>query len=53
MKRSLTLLLTIGVAAVVTFAIPTAAYAEERTCRGSIGAVTVDTSGCRPTPPAR
>ncbi len=42
MKRSLTFLLATGVATVVAFAVPTAAHAEETTCRGTIGAVTVD-----------
>jgi len=41
MKRSLTLILATGVAA-LALAVPTAAHAEERTCRGTIGAVTVD-----------
>lgn len=42
MKRSLTLLLATGLAALAALAVPTAAHAEERTCRGTIGAVTVD-----------
>jgi len=42
MKRSLTLLLATGVASVIALAIPTAAHAEETTCRGGLGAVTVD-----------
>ena len=42
MKRSITLILATGIAAAAALAAPTAAHAEETTCRGSIGAVTVD-----------
>ncbi len=42
MKRITTLVLAAGIAAAAALAAPTAAHAEETTCRGGLGAVTVD-----------
>lgn len=42
MKRTITLVLAAGIAAATALVAPTAAHAEETTCRGSLGAVTVD-----------